>query len=63
MAIRLGLFLFLGTVIGMAAFAYAVHRWVMHGFGWVLHESHHRACHANGVWNDPRTVTSQAAES
>lgn len=34
--------LFLLTVIGMEAFAYVAHRWVMHGFGWFLHESHHR---------------------
>ena len=34
--------LFLATVLGMEGVAYAVHRWVMHGPGWVLHESHHR---------------------
>jgi beta-carotene 3-hydroxylase len=34
--------LFLLTVIGMEAFAYAAHRWLMHGPGWFLHESHHR---------------------
>ena len=27
----------------MEGFAYVAHRWVMHGFGWFLHESHHRA--------------------
>ena len=37
-----GLALFLATVVAMEAFAYAAHRWVMHGFGWFLHESHHR---------------------
>ena len=30
------------TVAFMEGFAYVMHRWVMHGPGWVLHESHHR---------------------
>lgn len=34
--------LFLATVAAMEGFAYAMHRWVMHGPGWVLHASHHR---------------------
>ncbi len=38
----IGLLLFLATVTGMEAFAYVMHRWVMHGPGWVLHASHHR---------------------
>ena len=39
-----GLALFLATIAFMEAFAYVVHRWVMHGrLGWVLHASHHRA--------------------
>src|SRR3954471_21930922 len=33
---------FLVTVIGMEGFAYVMHRWVMHGPGWILHASHHR---------------------
>lgn len=33
------LFITLGL---MECFAYAAHRWVMHGPGWFLHESHHR---------------------
>lgn len=37
-----GLLLFVLTVIGMEVVAYVAHRWVMHGFGWFLHESHHR---------------------
>ncbi|WP_298674269.1 sterol desaturase family protein [uncultured Sphingomonas sp.] len=39
----LGPALFVMTVAGMEAFAYVMHRWVMHGPGWFLHESHHRA--------------------
>ncbi|WP_404335931.1 sterol desaturase family protein [Sphingomonas sp. MMS12-HWE2-04] len=38
----LGTVIFLATLAGMEAFAYAAHRWVMHGPGWFLHESHHR---------------------
>ena len=37
-----GLALFLATVIAMEGVAYVAHRWVMHGPGWFLHESHHR---------------------
>lgn len=43
-----GILLFLVTVIGMEAFAYAAHRWVMHGPGWFLHASHHRR--RSGTW-------------
>lgn len=34
--------IFLATIAAMELFAYVVHRWVMHGAGWFLHESHHR---------------------
>ena len=42
MSILFGLALFVLTVAFMEGFAYVMHRWVMHGFGWFLHESHHR---------------------
>jgi len=42
MSLLFGFLLFLATVIGMEGFAYAAHRWLMHGPGWFLHESHHR---------------------
>ena len=48
----LGIALFLATVTGMEAFAYAAHRWIMHGPGWFLHASHHRARTGNWEWND-----------
>jgi beta-carotene 3-hydroxylase len=32
----------LATIVAMEGFAYAMHRWVMHGPGWILHASHHR---------------------
>ncbi len=35
--------IFAATVVAMELFAYVMHRWVMHGPGWFLHESHHRA--------------------
>lgn len=44
--------LFLLTVALMEGFAYVMHRWVMHGWGWFLHESHHRARHGNWELND-----------
>ena len=43
MSIVFGLLLFFLTIAVMEAVAYASHRWVMHGPGWFLHESHHRA--------------------
>ncbi|HKJ63022.1 MAG TPA: sterol desaturase family protein [Hyphomicrobiales bacterium] len=33
---------FLVVFIGMEGVAWALHRYVMHGFLWILHESHHR---------------------
>lgn len=36
-----GLALFVLTVAAMEIVAYVAHRWVMHGFGWFLHKSHH----------------------
>ncbi len=38
-----GTLLFLLTILAMEGVAYAAHRWVMHGPGWFLHASHHRA--------------------
>jgi beta-carotene 3-hydroxylase len=43
MSIVFGIFLALLTTALMEGFAYVMHRWVMHGPGWFLHESHHRA--------------------
>ncbi|WP_219894896.1 sterol desaturase family protein [Aquisediminimonas profunda] len=40
--------LFVVTVVLMEGFAYGMHRWVMHGPGWFLHESHHRP--RTGKW-------------
>lgn len=47
-----GSLLLLGTVLFMEGFAYVMHRWVMHGPGWFLHASHHRARAGNWEWND-----------
>jgi beta-carotene 3-hydroxylase len=44
--------LFLLTVALMEGFAYVMHRWVMHGPGWVLHASHHRPREGNWELND-----------
>lgn len=44
--------LFLLTVSLMEGFAYVMHRWVMHGPGWILHASHHRPRKGNWELND-----------
>jgi len=44
--------LFLLTVALMEGFAYVMHRWVMHGPGWVLHASHHQPRTGNWELND-----------
>ena len=38
----LGIAIFLGTLAGMEGVAYLAHKYVMHGFLWSLHKSHHR---------------------
>ncbi len=43
MSLAAGIAVFVATVAGMEVFAYVAHRWVMHGFMWFLHASHHRA--------------------
>jgi beta-carotene 3-hydroxylase len=48
----LGIVLFIATVLAMEAFAYAAHRWIMHGPGWFLHASHHRPRTGNWELND-----------
>jgi len=52
MSIALGIFLFVLTILAMEVVAYVAHRWVMHGFGWFLHESHHRPRTGNWELND-----------
>jgi len=47
-----GILLFVLTVVGMEAFAWVMHRWVMHGPGWFLHASHHRPRTGPFEWND-----------
>jgi beta-carotene 3-hydroxylase len=39
----IGILLFFGTILAMEGVAYVAHRWIMHGPGWFLHASHHRA--------------------
>ena len=52
MSLLSGSLLFLATILGMELFAYAAHRWVMHGPGWFLHASHHRPRSGNWELND-----------
>jgi beta-carotene 3-hydroxylase len=42
----------IATVIGMEALAWAVHRHVMHGWGWRWHRSHHEPRHGLFETND-----------
>jgi len=42
MTYLIGPLLLLVTVLVMEGVAYSAHRWIMHGPGWFLHESHHR---------------------
>lgn len=44
--------IFVATLAAMELFAYATHRWVMHGPGWFLHASHHRVRTGSFEWND-----------
>lgn len=46
------IFAFVATLAAMELFAYAMHRWVMHGPGWFLHASHHRPRTGPFEWND-----------
>ena len=48
----LGILLFLATILFMEGIAYVAHRWVMHGFGWFLHKSHHAPRRGNWELND-----------
>ena len=48
MSMIAGLLIFLATILAMEVVAYVAHRWVMHGFGWFLHASHHRP--RTGFW-------------
>ena len=52
MSVWSGLLLFVLTVAVMEGVAYAAHRWIMHGPGWFLHESHHRPRTGNWELND-----------
>jgi beta-carotene 3-hydroxylase len=52
MSVFAGFGLFVLTIIAMEGFAYVMHRWVMHGPGWFLHESHHRPRKGNWELND-----------
>jgi beta-carotene 3-hydroxylase len=44
--------LFLGTFAAMEGFAYLMHKHLMHGPLWMLHESHHRPRHGTLERND-----------
>ncbi len=42
MQILINVAMFLGTVVAMEGVAWLAHRYVMHGWGWAWHRSHHQ---------------------
>ncbi|QMW22147.1 sterol desaturase family protein [Sandaracinobacteroides saxicola] len=52
MSLWTGLLLLLLTILVMEIVAYVSHRWVMHGFLWSLHKSHHEPRHGLFEKND-----------
>jgi beta-carotene 3-hydroxylase len=40
----------LATAAGMEPFAWFMHRYVMHGFGWTWHQSHHQTADQKTGW-------------
>src|SRR3546814_18448796 len=52
MSVTTGLLIILATIAAMEGVAYAAHRWVMHGFLWSLHKSHHEPRHGLFEKND-----------
>lgn len=41
MSVWLATLIVMVSVVGMEAFAWAIHKYIMHGIGWGWHESHH----------------------
>ena len=52
MKILLNIVVFVGLAVYMEYVAYFTHKYVMHGFLWVLHEDHHRPRHRGSQKND-----------
>lgn len=52
MSLALHVLLFIAVFIGMEAFAWAMHRYVMHGWLWAWHRSHHEPRHGAFELND-----------
>jgi beta-carotene 3-hydroxylase len=57
MTIILFIILWLATVAAMEAFAWWAHKYIMHGWGWGWHESHHRPRTGRFEKNDLYAVT------
>ena len=45
MQVALGILIFVGTFCFMEFMAWFTHKYIMHGFLWVLHKDHHRKDH------------------
>lgn len=52
MNIFINIVAFIGAFAFMEAFAWFIHKYVMHGWGWFLHKSHHEPRHGRFELND-----------
>ena len=52
MSIVTKILLVLGSAAAMEFVAWALHKYVMHGFGWALHRDHHQTHDKKWEWND-----------
>lgn len=52
MNILIPVLLVLGAFFFMEFMAWFTHKYVMHGFGWLLHKDHHTREHSPFEWND-----------
>lgn len=52
MSVWLATLIVIISVVGMEVFAWAIHKYVMHGIGWGWHESHHTDTHGLFETND-----------
>ena len=52
MNILIPVLLVLGAFFFMEFMAWFTHKYIMHGFGWLLHKDHHTREHSPFEWND-----------
>ena len=52
MTIFLSILMVIVLFVGMELTAWFTHKYIMHGFLWILHEDHHTREHEHVEWND-----------